>query len=71
LLSFVMSGLAMLVDRAERLRLLRAERVWDRGKVRREVFAMHAKGGPCWVGRCCQGMRIRIGEMRVSGSALF
>ena len=44
-------------DRAERLRLLRVERSADRAKVRREVFAMHARGVPCLVGSCCEGER--------------
>ena len=43
---------------------LRAERSAERAKVRREVFAMHAKGAPCWVGKCCQEMRTRIGERK-------
>jgi len=66
-----MSRLAMRADRAERMRLLRVERSERRAKVRREVFAMHAKGGPCWVGRCCQEMRTRVGGRKLSESALF
>jgi len=58
-------------DRAERMRLLRVERSEERAKVRREVYAMHAKGGPCWVGRCCQEMRTRTGERKLSESILF
>jgi hypothetical protein len=50
---------------------LRAERSAERAKVRREVFAMHAKGGPCWVGKCCQEMRTRIGVRKHSESVLF
>ncbi len=59
------------VDRPRRMRLLRVERSAERAKVRREVYAMHAKGGPCWVGRCCQEMRIRTGERKLSESILF
>jgi len=66
-----MSRLAMRADRAERMRLLRVERSERRAKVRREVFEMHAKGGPCWVGRCCQEMRTRVGGRKLSESALF
>ena len=66
-----MSRLAMRADRAERMRLLRAERSEGRAKVRREVFEMHAKGGPCWVGRCCQEMRVRVGGRKLSESVLF
>ena len=40
-------------DRAERMRLLRVERSEERAKVRREVYAMHAKGLRCHVGSCC------------------
>lgn len=47
---------------------LRAERSSERAKVRREVYAMHMKGAPCWVGKCCQEMRTRIGVMRHSES---
>jgi len=50
---------------------LRAERSAERAKVRREVFAMHAKGGPCWVGKCCQGMRTRIGVRKHSESVPY
>jgi len=50
---------------------LRAERSAKCAKVRREVFAMHAKGGPCWVGKCCQEMRIRIGVRKPSESIPF
>jgi hypothetical protein len=32
---------------------LRVERSAERAKVRREVFAMHAKGLRCHVGSCC------------------
>jgi len=66
-----MSRLAMRADRPRMLRLLRVERSEGRAKVRREVFAMHAKGGPCWVGRCCQEMRTRVGGRKLSGSVLF
>ena len=41
------------VDRRRRMRLLRVERSAERAKVRREVFAMHAKGLRCHVGSCC------------------
>ena len=65
----------MRADRAERMRLLRVERSEGRAKVRREVFAMHAGGGPCWVGRCCQEMRAemrtRVGGRKLSESILF
>ena len=40
-------------DRVERMRLLRVERSAERAKVRREVFAIHAKGLKCHVGSCC------------------
>ena len=54
---------------------LRAERVAERAKVRREVFAMHAKGTPCWVGKCCQEERQEmmnsIGAKKASESILF
>ena len=66
-----MSRLAMRFDRPRMLRLLRVERSERRAKVRREVFEMHAKGGPCWVGRCCQEMRTRVGGRKLSGSVLF
>ena len=49
---------------------LRAERSAERAKVRSEVFAMHAKGAPGWVGKCCQEMRTRIGERKHLVSAL-
>jgi len=39
--------------RRRRMRLLRVERSAGRAKVRREVFAMHAKGLKCHVGSCC------------------
>jgi hypothetical protein len=35
------------------MRLLRVERSAARAKVRREVFAIHAKGLECHVGSCC------------------
>ena len=44
-------------DRAGRMRLLRAARSEERAKLRREVFAMHARGVPCHVGSCCEGER--------------
>ena len=40
-------------DRAQRMRLLRVERSAERAKVRREVYAMLARGVPCHVGSCC------------------
>ena len=43
----------MRADRAERMRRLRAARSEERAKLRREVFAMHARGVPCHVGSCC------------------
>ena len=43
-------------DRAQRMRLLRVERSAERAKVRREVYAMHARGVPCHVGSCCAGV---------------
>jgi hypothetical protein len=43
-------------DRPERMRLLRVERSEERAKVRREVYAMHAKGLRCHVGSCCTGV---------------
>ena len=46
----------MWVSRAGRMRLLRVERSEGRAKVRREVFAMHARGVPCHVGSCCAGV---------------
>ena len=52
------------VRRRRTLTELRSERSAERAKVRREVYAMHAKGGPCWVGKCCQEMRTRIGAMK-------
>ena len=52
------------VRRRRILTELRSERSAERAKVRREVFVMHAKGGPCWVGKCCQEMRTRIGAMK-------
>ena len=45
----------MRVSRAGRMRLLRERRSWERAKVRREVFAMHAEGLRCHVGSCCAG----------------
>jgi len=42
-------------DRVERMRLLRVERSEERAKVRREVFAMHAKGLRCHLWSCCAG----------------
>ena len=45
----------MWVSRAVRMRLLRVERSAERAKVRREVYAMHAKGLRCHVGSCCAG----------------
>ena len=47
----------MRVSRAGRMRLLRAARSEERAKLRREVFAMHARGVPCHVGSCCEGER--------------
>ena len=43
----------MRADRAEQMELLRAARSEERAKLRREVFAMHARGVPCHVGSCC------------------
>ena len=43
-------------DRPARMRLLRVERSAERAKVRREVYAMHAKGLRCHVGSCCAGV---------------
>ena len=62
-----MTGLSR---RRRMLTELRAERSAERAKVRSEVFAMHAKGAPCWVGKCCQEMRTRIGERKHLVSAL-
>ena len=42
-------------DRAERMRLLRVERSEERAKVRREVYAIHAKGLRCYLWSCCAG----------------
>ena len=47
----------MRADRAEQMRRLRAARSEERAKLRREVFAMHARGVPCHVGSCCEGER--------------
>ena len=47
----------MRVSRAGRMRLLRDGRSEERAKLRREVFAMHARGVPCHVGSCCEGER--------------
>jgi len=46
---------ALRVSRAGRMRLLRERRSWERAKVRREVFAMHAEGLRCHVGSRCVG----------------
>ena len=43
-------------DRPERMRLLRVERSEERAKVRREVFATHAKGLRCYLWSCCTGV---------------
>ena len=43
-------------DRAERMRLLRVERSEERAKVRREVYAIHAKGLRCYLWSCCTGV---------------
>jgi hypothetical protein len=59
------------VKRRRMLTELRAERSAKCAKVRREVFAMHAEGGPCWVGKCCQEMKTRIGAMKPLGNDLF
>ena len=61
----------MRTARRRKLTVLRSERSSERAKVRREVFAIHAKGGPCWAGKCCQEMRTRIGAMKPSGNDLF
>ena len=50
---------------------LRAERSAERAKVRREVFEMHSKGVPCWVGKCCQEMRTRSGAKKPLENDLF
>ena len=42
-------------DRPERMRLLRVERSAERAKVRREVYAIHAKGLRCYLWSCCAG----------------
>ena len=55
----------MRVDRAERMRLLRAERVVERAKVRREVFGFHRRGLPCPYGSCCEEERERFVGSRV------
>jgi hypothetical protein len=43
-------------DRPERMRLLRVERSAERAKVRREVYAIHAKGLRCYLWSCCTGV---------------
>ena len=43
-------------DRPERMRLLRVERSAERAKVRREVYAIHAKGLRCYLWSCCAGV---------------
>jgi hypothetical protein len=47
----------MRANRAELMGLKRAARSEERAKLRREVFAMHAKGVPCHVGSCCEEER--------------
>lgn len=61
----------MRTARRRKLTVLRSERSSERTKVRREVFAMHAEGGPCWVGKCCQEMKTRIGVKKPLGNDLF
>ena len=43
-------------DRPARMRLLRVERSAERAKVRREVYAIHAKGLRCYLWSCCAGV---------------